>query len=125
MKISHFLILGVVVGTLVPTALSMCLFGTTVQSFVAGPTPAGGFWSGAPTPVPTPIPSPAQVWTKKTFSAANGAVFLLWSVLGACAGEGLALRRWGKDENAARNAWLGALAGSVVFVGIAVCGFLR
>jgi hypothetical protein len=123
--ITQFLIKGLVVGTLLPIIVSICLFGTTLQGFVAGPQPTPGFWSGAATPVPTQVPSRVQVWTSTTFSSAGGAVFLLWSVLGAYAGEALAVRRWGKEWNATRNAWLSAIAGSVIFVGIALCGFLR
>jgi hypothetical protein len=123
--ITQFLIKGGVVGTLLPMILSMCLFGTTLQTFIAGPQPTPGYWSGAATLAPTQAPSPVQVWTSTTFSAAGGAVFVLWSVLGAFAGEALALRRRAEEWNATRNAWLGAIAGSVIFVGIALCGFLR
>jgi hypothetical protein len=122
--ITKFLLIGGAVGVVVPVFLTMCLFGTTVQKFVANPEPTAGYWSGAPTPVSTPVPSAVQVWTKTTISAAGGAVFLLWSVLGAFGGEALAVRR-GKEWDAPRNAWLGAVAGSLIFVVIAVCGFLR
>lgn len=122
--ITQFLIKGIVVGTIAPFFLSLCLFGTTLQVFLEGaPTP--GYWSGAPTAVPTRVPSPAQAWTGKTFKSAGGAFFVLWSILGAFAGEAIAVRRWGKDWNATRNAWLGALAGSFIFMGISLCGFLQ
>jgi hypothetical protein len=122
--ITRFVIIGLAIGIILPVFLTLCLFGTTVGKFVANPEPTQGYWSGAATPAPTPVPGPVQVWTRNTISAANGAVFLLWSVLGAFGGEALAVRR-GREWDATRNAVLGAAAGSLVFVVIAVCGFLR
>lgn len=123
--IAQFLIKGFTVGVLAPYFLSLCLFGSTLQSFVAGAQPTPGYWSGGPTPIPTAVPSPVQVWTGNAFSSAGGALFVLWSLVGAFAGEGFAVRRWGKDWDAARKAWLGALVGSFLFMGITLCGFLK
>lgn len=123
--INRFLLIGAVVGAILPFVLSMCLFGTSLQSFLASPQPTPGFWSGAATPMPTPVPSRVQVWTNTTFTSAGGTVFVVWSVLGAFAGEALAVRRAIEPWDKTRNAWLGAIAGSVVFIGIAVCGFIR
>jgi hypothetical protein len=123
--IPQFLIIGGVVGTLLPYLLSLCLFGTTLQTFVAAPPPKTTLWSGAPTPVPTPVPSRVQVWTGAALSSKGGIGFMLWSVLGALAGEAVAVRRSGKDGGAPSKAWLGAAAGSVIFVGVALCGLPR
>ena len=123
--IRQFLIIGGAVGILLPFFFSLCLFGTSLQEFVAGAQPTPGYWSGAATPVPTPARSPVQVWTGTAFSSAGGAVFVLWSMLGAFAGEGIAVRRWGKDWGATRKAWLGAVAGSLLFIVVTLCGFLR
>ncbi len=122
--LTRFLLIGAAVGTLVPFTLSLCLFGTTLQSFVSGAGPTPGYWSGAPTPVPTPVPGPVQTWTRQAFSTGGGAVYILGSMLGAFAGEALALRRNRKEPGANGRAVLGALAGSVVFIGISLCGFL-
>jgi hypothetical protein len=122
---TQFLIIGAVVGGIVPFFLAICLFGTTLQGFVANPQPTQGYWSGAPTPLATPVPSPVQAWTSQAFASGGGTVFVLWSILGAFAGEAVALRSWGKEWDRTRRAWLGAVAGSVIFIGIALCGFLR
>ena len=121
----QFLLTGAAVGIMMPFVISMCLFGTTLQNFVAAPSPTQGYWSGAPTAAPTRPPGPIRTWTGNAFSTAGGAVFVLWSVLGALGGEALALRRWREDLNVAPKAWIGALAGSVVFIGISLCGFLK
>jgi hypothetical protein len=122
--IGQFLIKGFAVGVLAPYLLSLCLFGTTLQTFVAGAQPTPGYWSGAATPVPTAVPSAVQVWSGNAFSAAGGALFVVWSSVGAFAGEGFAVRRWGKEWDATRRAWLGALAGSFLFMAMALCGGL-
>jgi hypothetical protein len=122
--IAKYLIIGAVVGTLVPYSLSFCLFGTQLQTFLAHPQPETGFWSGAPTPMPTAVPSPIQVWTTTTLTSSGGAFFVLWSVLGAFAGEAIAARR-GDVWNATRQAWLGAIAGSIILNGLALCAVLR
>lgn len=124
-KTGQFLMIGGVVGILMPFFVSVCLFGTTLQTFVSPPPPTAGYWSGAPTPVPTPPPGPIRTWTGNALSAAGGLFFILWSVLGALAGEALALRRWGNELNPGRYALLGAATGSVVFIGITLCGFLK
>jgi hypothetical protein len=123
--IAQFILIGVVIGTCLPFVLSLCLFGTTLQSFVAGQPTASGTWSGAPTPEPTRVPGKVQAWTGTAFSSAGGLVYLLWSMLGAFAGEALAVRRWGKQWDGTRMAWLGAVAGSAVFIGVTLCGFLK
>lgn len=120
----RFLLTGLVVGTLAPFALSLCLFGTTLQTFVTGGPPAAGFWSSAPTPTPTPIPSQIQAWSRQTVGSSGGAFLVLWSVLGAWIGQGLALRLQGQDPRTGRWALTGAAAGSAMFIGIALLGFL-
>ena len=122
---TQFLFIGAVVGIVAPFFLSLCLFGTTLQTFVAGAQPTPGYWSGAPTAAPTHPPSQVQVWTSAAFSSAGGAIFVLWSVLGAYAGEGLAVWRWRKEWDATRRAWLAAAVGSFIFMGITLCGFLK
>jgi hypothetical protein len=123
--IAQFLLIAGIVGLLVPYFVSLCLFGTTLQTFVLGAQPTQGYWSGAATAAPTQAPSPVQVWTGTALSSGGGAIFVLWSVLGALAGEGIAAWRWGKDWGATRKAWLGALAGSFIFIAITLCGLLR
>ena len=123
--VTQFLIIGAVVGIIAPFIISICLFGTTLQSMVAGAVPTPGFLSGAATPMPTQVPNPVQVWTNDTFSAGGGAVFVLWSMLGAFAGEAIAVARWRNEMDATRRAWLAALAGSIIFMVIALCGFMR
>ncbi len=110
------MLIGGAVGVLVPFLMSLCLFGSTFQTFLAGPQPTPGYWSGAPTGSPTPVPNPVQVATNTALTSANGVGFLLWSMLGAFAGEGIAVRRFGRDFHATRNAWLGAAAGSILLV---------
>jgi hypothetical protein len=124
-SITQFLIIGIVVGTFLPFFLSICLFGQTLQAFVAAPPPAGGFWSGAPTPMPTPVPSAVQVVTGTALSSAGGLGFVLWSVLGAFAGEALMVRRWGKDLGLTRMALFGAVVGSALFIVISLFGLPR
>jgi hypothetical protein len=124
-RIAQFIITGGVVGTLLPFFVSLCLFGTTLQTFVSPPQHTTAFWSGAPTPEPTPIPGPVQAWTSRTLSSGGGIVYLLWNVLGAYAGEAVALRRLGQQLGATRRAWLGAVAGCVIFMGIALLGLPR
>ena len=124
-QIRQFILIGAAIGIFMPFFISVCLFGTTLQTFVAGAQPTPGYWSGAPTAAPTRAPSQVQVWTGNTFSAAGGAFLVVWSVLGAFAGEALALRRWREELNRIPYALLGALAGSVVFIGITLCGFLK
>ena len=122
---TQFLFIGAVVGIIAPFFLSLCVLGTTLQTFVAGAQPTPGYWSGAPTAAHTRPPSQVQVWTSAAFSSAGGAIFVLWSVLGAYAGEGLAVWRWRKEWDATRRAWLGATVGSFIFMGITLCGFLK
>ncbi len=122
--IATFLMIGAVVGILVPFFISLCLFGTTFQSFMAGPQPTPGYWSGAPTAVPTAPPSQVQVWTNAGLTSGGGGVFVLWSMLGAFAGEAVALRRRDRAWHATRNAWLAAIAGSVIFIALTICGGL-
>jgi hypothetical protein len=125
-SIAQFLLIGLLVGVITPFFISLCLFGTTLQTFVAAPQPTTGYyWSGAPTPVPTRVPSPVRVWTGTAFSSAGGAVFLLWSILGACIGEAAALRWLRVDWDKVRKAGVGAIAGSLIFIGITLCGLLR
>ncbi len=124
-SISQFLLIAVVAGIVIPYFFSLCLFGTTLQTFIQGAQPTPGYWSGAPTGVPTQVPSAVQVWTGSALSSSNGAFFVLWSFLGAVVGEGLAVWRWRREWDATRRAWLGAIAGSFVFIGITLCGFLR
>ncbi len=124
-QIRQFILIGAAIGIVMPFFISVCLFGTTLQTFVAGAAPTPGYWSGAPTAAPTRAPSPVQVATGNAFSAAGGALFVLWSVLGAFAGQAIALRRSRDEINPTRNALLGAAAGSVVFIAVTLCGFLK
>ncbi len=124
-SIAQFVLIAGVVGLLVPYFVSLCLFGTTLQTFVAGAQPTPGYWSGAATAAPTRAPSAVQVWTGAALGSGGGGVFVLWSVIGALAGESIAVWRWSREWDATRKAWLGALAGSVIFIGITLCGFLR
>ena len=121
----QFLLIGFAVGVIAPFFMSVCLFGTTLQTFVQGAGPTPGYWSGAPTAAPAPPPSPVQVWTGNAFSAAGGALFVLWSVLGAFAGQTFAAWKWRDEWHATRRAWLAAAAGSFVFMGVTLCGFLK
>jgi MFS family permease len=123
--ITQFILIGVVVGTFLPFFVALCLFGTTLQSFVVAPAPTGGFYSGSATPVPTRVPSKAEVWTGTVLSSGGGVGFVLWSLLGAFAGEAVAVWRWGKEWGGTRRAWLGAVAGCVIFVGLGMCGLPR
>ncbi len=85
-RIAQFVLIGLGVGIVAPFFLSLCLFGSTLQVFMVGaPTP--GFWSGAPTPGPTPVPSQVQQVSSAALNWGGGAVFVLWSILGALAGE--------------------------------------
>ena len=120
--ITQFLMIGGVVGAFLPFFVSLCIFGTTLQTFVAAPPPTAGYWSGGPTTVPTRVPIRAEVLTGTARSAGSGAVFVLWSRLGAFAGEAVAIRRGGKEGNATRKAWLGAIVGSAIFIGLGLCG---
>ncbi len=124
-SLTQFLIIGIVVGTFLPFFLSICLFGETLQAFVAAPPPPGGFWSGAPTPAPTPVPSAVQVVAGTALSSAGGLGFVLWSILGAFAGEAVTVRRWGKDLGTTRTALLGAVVGSVIFIVVSLFGLPR
>ncbi len=124
-QLGQFLIIGAAIGIVMPFFFALCLFGSTLQQFVAAPQPTAGFWSGAPTAVPAPPPGPIRTWTGNAFSAGGGVVFVAWSVLGALAGQALALRRWGKELNPLPYALLGALLGSLVFIGITLCGLLK
>jgi hypothetical protein len=117
-SIATFLMIGAAVGILVPFFLSLCLFGTTFQSFMPG------YWSGAPTAAPTAPPSRVQVMTNAALTSSGGVLFVLGSVLGAYAGEAVAFRRRDKVWHATRNAWLGAIAGSVIFIALTICGGL-
>jgi hypothetical protein len=121
----QFILIGAVVGIIMPFFFSLCVFGTTLQTFVSGAGPTPGYWSGAPTAVPTRPPGPIRTWTGNAFSAAGGVVFILWSLLGALAGEAAALRRWRGSLTPTRDALLGAVAGSLVFIAITLCGFLK
>jgi hypothetical protein len=123
-SIATFLMIGVVIGILVPFFLSLCLFGTTFQTFMAGPQPTPGYWSGAPTAAPTAPPSQVQVWTNAALTSGGGVVFVLWSTLGAFVGEGIAYRRRDRQWHRTRNAWLGAISGSVMFIALTICGGL-
>ncbi len=124
-RFGRFAIIAAVIGIAAPFLISVCLFGSTLQSFVSGAQPTPGYWSGAPTAVPTPVPGPVQAWTRSAFSASGGALFIVWSVLGALGGEALALYRARDELNPVPHALLGALAGSLVFIGISLCGFLK
>ncbi len=124
-SIAEYLLIAVVAGVLVPYFFALCLFGTTLQTFIQGVQPTPGYWSGAPTGAPTAVPSAVQVWTEGTLSSANGAFLVVWSFAGALVGEGFARWRWGNDWHAGRKIWLGALVGSFLFIGITLFGFLR
>jgi hypothetical protein len=121
-RVLQFLVIGVGVGTFLPFFVSICLFGATLQTFVVAPEHTTAFWSGAPTPEPTPVLTPLRAWTNRTLSSGGGAVYILWSVLGAFAGEAIALRRWGQSHRATRMALLGAITGCVIFMGVGFCG---
>lgn len=118
----QFLLIGIGVGMVLPFFVSICLFGTTLQTFVVAPQHTAPFWSGAPTPEPTPIPTPLRAWTNRTLSSGGGAVYILWSVLGALAGEAIAIRRWRAARHATRMALLGAIVGCTIFMGLGFCG---
>ena len=121
-RVLQFLVIGVGVGTFLPFFVAICLFGATLQTFVVAPEHTTPFWSGAPTPEPTPVPTPLRAWTNRTLSSGGGAFYILWSVLGAFAGEAIALRRWGRSTRATRMALLGAISGCVIFMGVGFCG---
>ncbi len=123
-QIRQFLIIGLAVGAIAPFFLSVCLFGTTLQTFVAG-APTAGFWSGAATAQPTRVPSPVQAWSRTTFSEAGGAFFVVWSVLGAFAGQAFAAWRWRDEWHSTRRALFAAVVGSFLFMGFTLCGFLK
>ena len=122
--LGRFILVGSAVGILLPFIISLCLFSSTLQSFIAPAAPTAGYWSGAVTPQPTAIPSPVQVAGGSALRFGGGLAYVLWSVVGAFAGEAVALGR-SKEWNRPRNAWFGAAIGSLLFIGIAVCGFLR
>ncbi len=124
-NLRQHLLIGVAVGIVMPFFFALCLFGTSLQKFVAAPEPTAGYWSGAPTPVPTRPPGPIRTWTGDAFSAGGGVVFIAWSVLGALAGAALALRRWGEELNPLPYALLGALVGSVGFIVVSLFGLLK
>jgi hypothetical protein len=124
-NIGQFVLIGAAVGIVVPFFVSVCLFGTTLQTFVAGAQPTPGYWSGAPTAVPTRPPGPVQAATGKAFSAAGGALFIVWSMLGAFAGQAIGRRLSRDDINPLPKILLGAFAGSVVFIAFTLCGFLK
>ncbi len=124
-QIRQYLLVAAAVGIIMPFFFALCLFGTTLQNFVAAPQPTAGYWSGAPTAAPTRPPGPIRTFTGNAFSAAGGTFFVLWSVLGALAGTALALRRWGEELNPLPYALLGALAGSLVFIGVTLLGLLK
>ncbi len=124
-NLRQHLLIGAVIGIIMPFFFALCLFGTTVQEFVAAPQPTAGYWSGAPTPVPAPPPGPIRTWTGNAFAAGGGVLFVMWSVLGALAGAALALRRWGQELNPFPYALLGGLAGSLLFIGVALFGLLK
>ncbi|HTP00706.1 MAG TPA: hypothetical protein VMJ64_04975 [Anaerolineales bacterium] len=122
--VAQFILIGTAVGVLTPFFLSLCLFGTTFQTFMAGPQPTPGYWSGAPTAAPTAAPNSVQVWTNTTLTSSGGVGFVLWSMLGAFLGEAVAVRRSAQDLHPTRNLWLGALAGSGIVIAITLCGGL-
>ncbi len=122
--VAQFLAIGVLVGSIAPFFLSLCLFGTTLQVFMAAePTP--GYWSGAATPMPTAVPGQLQVWTSAALAHGQGAAFVVWGILGALAGEAVG-DRWpgGHPWQRGRRAWLGAIAGSLLFSMVALFIFL-
>ncbi len=121
--IVQFLGIGAIVGLIVPFFLSLCMFGSTLPVFIAAePTP--GYWSGAPTPVATAAPSQVQAWTSAALHRGGAAGSVLFSVLGALAGEAAGARLPGHPWHRTRRAWLGAIAGSIALSIAALLSFL-
>ncbi len=121
--IAQFILIGAAVGIVAPFFLSLCLFGTTLQVFMVGePTP--GFWSGAPTPQATAVPGHVQVAASKALGRGGGSVFVLWSLVGAYAGEAIGNRWTGHPWHKTRRAWLGAALLCVIFNVVAMWIFL-
>jgi hypothetical protein len=124
--VAQFLLIGTVAGVLTPFLLSLCLFGSTFQSFLAGPQPTPGYWSGAPTAAPTAAPSQLQVVSNTALTSAGGVVFVLWSMIGAFAGEAVAVWRYRNDWHATRITWAGAFTGSILLIMITLfTGLMR
>jgi hypothetical protein len=113
-------LVGIAVGMLLPFIISICLFSSTLQTFLASPQPTPS-WSGAPTPLPQPTPSPVQVAGGKALRFGGGAVFLLGSTVAAIIGAWLARRRSARGV----VSWLGAAAGALGFMAVALWQFLK
>ncbi len=122
--VAQFLLIGFAVGVIAPFFLSLCLFGTTLQMFMQAPAPTPGYWSGAATAAPTAVPARAQVVTSAALSHAGGAVFVLWSLVGAFAGEAVGNRWPGNPWSKTTRAWIGAIALCVVFNVVAMWFYL-
>ncbi len=123
--VAQFLLIGFAVGVIAPFFLSLCLFGTTLQMFMQAPAPTPGFWSGAPTAGPTPVPSQVQKVGSAALGRQGGAVFVLWSILGALAGEAVGSRWPGGDPmHQTRREVIGAVLGAVIFSLVALFLFL-
>ncbi len=123
-RIAQFILIGLGAGIVAPFFLSLCLFGTTLQVFMVG-APTAGFWSGAPTAGPTPVPGRVQAVSSAALSRGGGAVFALWSVVGALVGEAVG-GRWpgGHPWSRTRREIIGAILGAVIFSAIAIFIFL-
>lgn len=121
---AQYLVVGIAVGALLPFAVSVCVFSTTYQGLLS-PAPTQGFWSGAATPAPTAIPNPVVVQTGSALRSGGGWLFLVGSIVAALVGEALALRGFRLIWENMRAGMLAAVAGSVVFIAVALCGFLK
>ena len=123
-RVAQFVLIGCGAGLVAPFFLSLCLFGSTLQVFMAGaPTP--GYWSGAPTAAATPVPGQVQQVGSAALSRGGGAGFVLWSIIGALAGEALG-SRWpgGHPWHQARREIMGAILGALLFSVIAIFIFM-
>ncbi len=122
-RAAQFVLIGCGVGLVAPFFLSLCLFGSTLQVFMAGePTP--GFWSGAATAAPTAVPGPVQAMTSAALHHGGGSVFVLWSILGALAGEVVG-GKWpgGHPWHRTRREIVGAIFGGLLFTVVALLMF--